>query len=356
MGIHGREEIKFTDFLAGVAGLGAEYTHLLGSTNNFNFSANGVPSLAPSSTSANNNYYNIAPEGALVYRPNSDWLVKARIATGYGTPQVSNLFVTPSGAFGNNTQLKSQTNLGYDLSTTWTPLDTVKLTVDGFYEFFQNELISQSPGISKPNFTFNAPRSEHRGVEVAGEWRFYPGWKTRLAYTYDNQIYTQYTEQLSAGTGPTGKTSFFNRAGNRIPGVAPNELTARLGYDVPVGPAAGLGAYAEYYLTDDFYVDNGNLLKVPGSRIVNLNLHYDTDIQNSFIQKIGAYFEVRNVFNATNLASANNITNTISSVTGFQNPGYSPVCAATNAALSCATGSIYAGMPRIFAGGVRVRF
>jgi iron complex outermembrane recepter protein len=212
--------------------LGAEYTHLLGSTNNFNFSANGVPSLAPSSTSANNNYYNIAPEGALVYRPNSDWLVKARIATGYGTPQVSNLFVTPSGAFGNNTQLKSQTNLGYDLSTTWTPLDTVKLTVDGFYEFFQNELISQSPGISKPNFTFNAPRSEHRGVEVAGEWRFYPGWKTRLAYTYDNQIYTQYTEQLSAGTGPTGKTSFFNRAGNRIPGVAPNELTARLGYDV----------------------------------------------------------------------------------------------------------------------------
>jgi PepSY-associated TM region len=76
-----------------------------------------------------------------------------------------------------------------------------------------------------------------------------------------------------------------------------------------------LGAYAEYYLTDDFYVDNGNLLNVPGSRIVNLNLHYDTDIQNSFIQKIGAYFEVRNVFNATNLASANNITNTISSVT-----------------------------------------
>jgi len=55
-------------------------------------------------------------------------------------------------------------------------------------------------------------------------------------------------------------------------------------------------------------VDNGNLLNVPGSRIVNLNLHYDTDIQNSFIQKIGAYFEVRNVFNATNLASANNIT------------------------------------------------
>ena len=148
MGIHGREEIKFTDFLAGVAGLGAEYTNLRGSAENFVYSAAGVPSLAATSASADNNYYNIAPEGALVYHPNSDWVVKARIATGYGTPQASNLFVTPNGTAGNNTQLKSQTNLGYDLSTTWTPLNTVKLTVDGFYEFFHNELVTQSPGPS----------------------------------------------------------------------------------------------------------------------------------------------------------------------------------------------------------------
>ena len=81
MGMHGREEIKFTDFLAGVAGLGAEYTNLRGSAENFNYSAAGVPSLAKTSASADNNYYNIAPEGALVYRPQSDWVIKARIAT-----------------------------------------------------------------------------------------------------------------------------------------------------------------------------------------------------------------------------------------------------------------------------------
>ncbi len=50
------------------------------------------------------------------------------------------------------------------------------------------------------SYTFNAPRSEHRGVEVGGQ----VGVRARLvlltaAYTYDNQIYTQYTEQLSAG-------------------------------------------------------------------------------------------------------------------------------------------------------------
>ena len=179
-----------------------------------------------------NNYNNIAPEGALVFHPNSEWLVKARIATGYGTPQASNLFVTSSGLAGDNSQLKSQTNLGYDLSTTWTPLSTVLLTVDGFYEFFHNELISNSPGPAPIfTYTFNAPRSEHRGVEVFGEWSFYLGWKARVSYPYNNQIYTQYDEQLSAGSF----TQTFDRAGHWIPGVAPNTLYARVGYDFPDG-------------------------------------------------------------------------------------------------------------------------
>lgn len=39
MGIRGREEIKFTDSLAGVVGFGAEYTKLQGAAANFNYSA-----------------------------------------------------------------------------------------------------------------------------------------------------------------------------------------------------------------------------------------------------------------------------------------------------------------------------
>lgn len=136
VGLHGREEIKFTDYLTGIAGLGAEYTNVNGTLNNFDFPGVFIPKVT--ATPANNNYYNIAPEGALVYRPNSDWLIKARIGTGYGTPQAGDLFP------GNNTQLKSQTNLGYDLAAIWTPLDTVRLSVDGFYEFFRNELVTQT--------------------------------------------------------------------------------------------------------------------------------------------------------------------------------------------------------------------
>jgi iron complex outermembrane receptor protein len=47
----------------------------------------------------------------------------------------------------------------------------MKLSVTGFYEFFRNELVTQSPGVGMQNFTFNVPRSVHRGVEVAADWR-----------------------------------------------------------------------------------------------------------------------------------------------------------------------------------------
>jgi iron complex outermembrane receptor protein len=345
-GIHGREEIRFTDFLSGVVGLGAEYTNINGTLNAFNYRGSLIPSVT--STPANNNYYNIAPEGALIYRPNSEWLVKARIATGYGTPQASNLFVTPEGTPGNNTQLKSQTNLGYDLAAIWTPFDSIRLSANGFYEFFRNELVSQSPGPSPlMTFTFNAPRSEHRGVEAAGEWLFCPGCRARVAYTYDNQIYTEYTEQLTGGAF----TRRFDRAGHWIPGVPSNELTARIGYDVPAGPLAGFGGFAEYFLTDSFFADNANFLKIPGYRLVNLNIHYQAEFPNSSVQSVAAFFEVRNVFNNTYVASANNITNTLNPATGLQNPA--DVLAAGSGANS---GTIYAGFPRTFVGGIRMRF
>jgi iron complex outermembrane recepter protein len=59
------------------------------------------------------------------------------------------------------------------------------------------------------------------------------------------------------------------------------------------------------------------------------------------------YFEIQNLFNTTYIASANNIADSINPATGLQNPA--SVVANTG-------GSIYAGAPRAFIGGVRMRF
>ena len=208
----------------------------------------------------------------------------------------------------------------------------------GFYEFFRNELVTQATPANAPNtsYLFNAPRSEHRGVELAADWRFYPGWRFTAAYTYLDQFYTEYVEQL------TNVTTFsFNRAGNKIPGISPNELTARLGYDHMSGPLAGLGAFVEVQWKDSFYMDNANLQKAPGYELVNLNVHYKTDLISDYFKSLNLYFEVRNAFDRTYVASANNLGNSVSAL-GVQ--GLST------------TGSIYAGSPRAFIAGMKLAF
>ena len=337
-----REEVRLDERLTLVAGVGVERSLLSGQSTSFTYSAPRVISTV-TPIDADRKFRNTAPEASLVFKPIDRWTITSRVATGYGTPQVSNLFVTSNGLAGNNTELKPQTNLGYDLLVGYDWAKRLSLSVDGFYEFFHDELINQSAGPGLTTYTFNAPRSEHRGVEALAKWAFSPGWLLTAAYTYDDQIYTQYREQLSAGT----MTNVFDRAGNRLPGVPLHELLVRLGYDVPSGAAKGLGAYVEYDKQGDFYVDNANLLKAPGYDLVNVNLHYTRDVRDSAIKSVSAYVEARNITNRTYVASANNVADSIDATTGRQNG------AATVAATS---GSIYAGTPASFYGGVRVKF
>jgi iron complex outermembrane receptor protein len=56
---------------------------------------------------------------------------------------------------------------------------------------------------------------------------------------------------------------------------------------------------------------------------------------------------VNNVLDKTYVASANNITDSINAVTGLQNPA---------SVLANSTGSIYAGSPRAFIGGLKLAF
>lgn len=337
-----REEVKPATWLTFVAGVGVERSILQGLSTAYSYAAPNVIS-ATNLTAARRGFLNTAPEIAVAIQPLKDWRVTGRVATGYGAPQVSNLFVTAAGVPGNNTDLKPQSNLGYDLLVEYQPARSLNLSVDGFYEFFRNELVTQSPGPGLLSYTFNAPRSEHRGVEAAARWAFLNGWLLTASYTFDDQIYTSYVEQLSAGS----QTALFDRAGNHIPGVPRQELLLRLGYDVPDGALKGWGAYAEYVRQDGFFIDNANLLQVPGYGLLNFNLHYTRDVVAGPVRSFTAYVEARNVTNRTYVASANNISNSIDPVSGAVNGA---------AVLRATPGSIYAGQPLSVYGGFRVKF
>ena len=88
------------------------------------------------------------------------------MATGYGTPQVGNLFVLSNGQNGNNTQLKTQQNLGYDIGFDWTPNNTLKFSATGFYEFFKDELVTQATQVGRAECELS--RSTRRDRSIAG--------------------------------------------------------------------------------------------------------------------------------------------------------------------------------------------
>ncbi len=340
LGGRARMELALTDRLTAVAGISAESTRITGRNLAYSYAASGITRTV---ANTDRQFLNTAPELALVYRASEAWQLRARAATGYTTPAASNLFITPAGLPGNNTQLKTQENLGFDLGADWTPQPGVTVSLTGFYEFFRNELVSQSPGAGLLAYTFNAPASEHRGIEFGADWAFAPGWRAYAAYGFNDQIYTRYVEQISAGS----LTRFFDRAGNTIPGVPAHQLLARIGYDVPTGSLAGLGAFVETVFQDDFYIDNANLLKAPGYAIVNANVHYETALTGGYAKRLNLYLEVRNLFDTVYVASAQNLANTISGTTGFQNGA---------GVLATTTGSVYAGAPRTITGGMKLSF
>ncbi|MGX5775890.1 TonB-dependent receptor family protein [Methylorubrum zatmanii] len=340
LGGRARLELELAPQWTAVAGLSAEETGIVGRNRTFDTNAAGTTSTL---ARADRSFFNVAPELALVYRPDPDWALRGRVATGYSTPSFSSMFVTPAGLPGNNGDLKTQENLGFDLGADVIPFEGLKLSVTGFYEFFRNELVTQSPGAGLLNYTFNAPASEHRGIEVGANWMFAPGWQGVLAYTFDDQVYTDYVEQISAGS----LTARFDRAGNRIPGVPTHQVLARVGYDVPAGPLAGLGGFAEVVAQDGYYVDNANFLKVPGFAILNLNVHYSALLPNGYAKRIDLYGEVRNVLDTAYVSSANPLANTLNTATGAQNG---------RAVLANTTGSIFAGPPRTFVAGMKLSF
>jgi iron complex outermembrane receptor protein len=344
-GLRAREELELSPTLSGVLGLGVEYTELQALEVNFSYPVNATP--VPTTINPVRTFFNTAPEASLIYRPDNAWTLHARVSTGYGTPQGTNLFVTPQGTFGNNTQLKTQTNTGVDLGAEWTPGPDLHLTATGFYEWFDNELVTQSAGVNLQSYTFNAPHSEHRGVEFGLDWRplptALPGAKLFVSYLYDDQIYTTYVEQLTSGA----VTSTFNRSGNHIPGVTPSVGTIRLIYDQPDGALRGAGGFIEATGRDAYQLDNANLIQASGYLLLNLDVHYDPPAELGLISRARFYIDVQNLLDQRYIASASNITDSLNTATKAENPA---------GVLANSTGSIYAGQPISVFGGVRVKF
>ncbi len=339
LGAHLQETAHPSARWTGVIGLGGTYSDI-GETQDSFGNATLTRVIA-----ANRFFFNLAPEASLVYAPTTALSIHGRVATAYGTPQPGSLFVTSQGTFGDNTTLKAQTNVGVDLGATWTPGRFLSVQPTGYYEFYRNEQITQSAGASLQTFTFNAPASQHRGVELAATLTPFPARlpaaDLKVSYLYDNQVYTDFTEVLTNATAARP----FSRDGNAIPGVIPNFLDARLDYQQRTGPLRGLGGHLELVWRDAYDLDNADEVRAAGTELVNLALNYDPPSRPAAERHLHLYIEVQNLLNRTTIGSASNIADSLTASGAEAGAG----------ALRSATGSIFAGSPRAVFGGISVR-
>ncbi|MGD9541280.1 MAG: TonB-dependent receptor, partial [Methylocystis sp.] len=348
--LRAREEIALAPGLTGVIGFSANWNRVWGVNTVYNYAINQKPAF-PTQIAVDNDYWNTAPDASLTYRYGPEWQVRARYATGYSTPTFVFLTNTRNGV-GQN-PLKAQTNMGVDLGIDWTPRSDLTVSVTGFNEWHRNEILTLSNALV--SYQQNIPASLHRGVELNADWRPFEGWRLITAYTFNNQFFTNYWDDLGAVSGVPALAKvpvLYNRAGNRIPNVPAHTLTTRFGYDQPFGDLAGLGAYVEYIFKSDYTIDNANYTTIPSYSVVNLNAHYNHDLTNFYIKNIELYFDVQNVFNRTYVNGATVLGNSLIPGTALQTPIVWP----TGGLVLAQGAGIIAGQPRGYTAGIKLKF
>jgi iron complex outermembrane receptor protein len=341
LGIRAREELQLTRRLQLIAGVGYERSIIDVRQTAYSYPVNANPAIVY--LSAERHFSNLAPEVALFWQALDAVRLHARIGTGYGIPQAGNLFVTAAGMPGNNTALRSQKNTGIDLGAEFALGGKFKAEVTGYYEWFTDELVSQSAGVNLLAYTSNVPKSVHRGIEIGLSWQPLPGTRLNASYSYNDQYYSRFSERLTSGA----VSALLDREGKAIPGVIPTFLNLRAGYDQPHGALQGLGGFAEITHRSSYFIDNANLLRMPAYTLVNLNLHYDPPAGSGWWSRFSLFASVQNLFDKTYVGAASVISDSLNPATGLDNSA---------TMLANTTGTIYAGQPRTIFVGLKRRF
>ena len=181
------------------------------------------------------------------------------VSTAYETPTTVELSNTPTGAGGFNQELGAQdlTNVEFGARGLISPArlryEAVVFvsTVDGALVNFQNP--------DEQTFFRNAGKSSRDGLELALDWVPTSSFSTRVAYTYQNFKFEEFT---------TGGDDF---AGNLEPGAPPHRVFFGANYTAPFG----LRSSANVRWVDSFAANNANTVYNWSYTVVDLRFGYD---------------------------------------------------------------------------------
>lgn len=208
------------------------------------------------SASGSVDYGATSPVGGVLFQLTPQLNLYGSYGQGFETPTFDELAYRPSGAPGLNFALRDSRSHSYETGA--------KLHLEGaggaqlfsaqlalFRSDLDNELILASNTGGRSIYG-NAGLTRHQGVELEAQAHLTPTLQWQLAYTYlDATVQTAY---LTCSAVPCPKANTAVAAGNRIPGLPPNDVFTGLQWQ----PAPGWQwSLTEAYVTA-FYADDAN--------------------------------------------------------------------------------------------------
>jgi len=180
----------------------------------------------------------------------------ANLSSSFETPTTTELANRPDGSRGFNPDLEPQRTLAYEGGARGEVAGRLRYEVTGYRADVDDQLVPfEVSGQSGRTFFRNAGSSEHVGVEAFLEMHLLPGLRTRTTYT-------RVVAEFDAFT-PQGE----DFSGNRIPGVAPNELFAQLR-----GERGPLWAEIAWTWVDGIPVNDANTASADSYGLVDLRV------------------------------------------------------------------------------------
>jgi len=176
-----------------------------------------------------------SPMAGVTYRPHPFVSLYGNISSAFQTPTTTELSNQPNREGGFNPNLNPESLKGVEIGIKGGSQEQ-RLTWDAALFLFNIKDMVIPFQINDPTteevFFRNAGKSRNRGFETKVAWSPLEALRLSLAYTYMSFEFDDFTVVRDVATIPT----WFQLAGNEIPGVPPQHLFAGISYRHPNGP------------------------------------------------------------------------------------------------------------------------
>ncbi len=244
-------------------------------------------------------FKNISLRAGAAYQLDNKNTLFSSVSTGFRNPRVYEMYANdfdPDRYSDNNPDIDTQTTINYELGIRGDQkiADTNVKYELSVYQLNTKDIIAKNAGTYYSNgnvFFDNVGDSRSRGIELSLNTD-----KTRLlsfdvAYTYMRAKYTAH-DPFTVDLSPTYKEDgdkTYDISSNTIPRTPQHRFDLftylKINKDWSI--------VAENYAQSNYYADETNLVTMPGYMVMNLQLRYNTKIQNN---KLELFVRTDNVF------------------------------------------------------------